>query len=304
MFELAGLLTITGLLGVIATLLSIFGITSLFVIYVLPHIPSSQIEIGAYLISITLMTSDLYLNLNPNVELFLVFFGSIGLCPALMYSLHLHADKNGDEEKAIQFISFVCALIWGCHAFRLQSQLLGVFACGALFTFLGFMVFILPLCYIVGFTTKEAIIRCMNVAFYLLAIYIYAAVTGIDNDWYFYPFKQGILLLGGFVYFVGCLIISNKFYSWDRDAHIGRYLWCNIIALSSTFAAFVLGSLIPSLHYLQGLGGTFLMLLFLGKYCEIPWNDIGWAWGTAGLGVFLFVLVQFIHQYPQFLLQI
>ena len=303
MIDVTGLFTVTGMLGVVASFALITGVSSLFAIYVLPLLTPTVIEIAVHGISIALMWSDQYFAWTAHTELFLVFLGCMALCPALLFSISLHGKKNGSTKLAVQIIAATCSFVWGYHAIRLQSQLLGLFACGALFVLLGFMVTILPFCYVVGFDNDAVMLRCMNVAFYLLHIYVYATIHDFHNSRYFYPFKQGVLLLGGFVYFLGCLIISNKYYSWENDVDVGKYFRCNVLALGSGFVALTLGSMIPALHYLRGIGGTFFVIMVVEKYIEIPWGEKYWAWGITGFGGVLYGLVQCVHQYPDLIVQ-
>ena len=303
--SISQLFTITGVLGVISTLSIVFGITALFAIYILPHmleLAPVAIELLFYTLSGGLMWSDSFLSFSSYTHLFITFLGCMTLPPAIVFSLTQHFPPRKDPNRAIQFISAVCSCVWGYQAIRLESQLLGTFAVGALFSCLGFMVNILPFCYVVGFKDDAVMIRTMNVAFYLIHAYVYAMFQGLQDHTYFLPFRPGILLLGGIVYFIGCLIISNKYYSWQGEKDAFRYIRCNVIAIGSGFAALVLGSTLPSLKYLQGLGGTFFILFVIEKWIDIPWGKKGWAWGVTGFGSILYVLVQFIHQHPQYIL--
>ena len=171
-----------------------------------------------------------------------------------------------------------------------------------LFSFLGFTVSILPFTYVVGFENDSVMLKTMNAAFYLICIYVYAMFKGLQDHPLFVPFRPGILLLGGIVYFIGCLIISNKYYSWQHQNHTIRYIWCNSVAIGSGLVALGLGSTLPSLGYLKGLGGTFFILLVIEKWFEVPWGRKGWAWAVTGFGVSLYLLVQWTHQYPEYLL--
>ena len=301
-----GLFTITSVLGIVASLSIVLGSSALFTIYLLPQIMRLTPVILELLLHATsggLMWSDHYLQLSAYTQLFVTFLGCAVLPVAVGFTLnrHTHLDRPG---VAMQPISAVCAIVWAYQAVRLQSQLIGIFSVGALFSYLGFMVDILPFCYVLGFKNDAVMLRSMNIAFYLICGYVYATFQGLEQHPYFVPFRPGILLLGGIVYFFGCLIISNKNYSWQYNNEILRYILCNFVALGSGFAALALGSMLPSLKYLQGLGGTFFFLLVIEKWIEIPWGNKYWAWGVTGFGGVLYGLVQWIHQHPELVLGI
>lgn len=299
------LFIISGTLGVISTISIVLGVSSLVAIYLLPHIMQLTpviLELLLYATSCGLMWSDHYFNVSPYTQLFFTFLGCVTLAPAVVFTLIQHVSKSSDFAVGIQTTSAVCSLIWGYQAIRLQSQLLGTFSIAALFTCLGFMIVILPFCYIVGFKNDAVMLRTMNVTAYLIHAYAYAMFQGLENHSYFLPFRPGLLLLGGIVYFIGCLIISNKYYSWREEKDTFRYIRCNFIAIGSGFAALALGSTLPALKYLQGLGGTFFLLLVVEKWIEIPWGEKYWAWGVTGFGVVMYGLVQWIHQHPEFVL--
>lgn len=196
-------------------------------------------------------------------------FGIYGLSSA---SVSLHGSENKDEMKAMQSLN--CALIWGVVAWCIDSQLIGFFAVVTLYT-LGFTSAVFPFGYMIGFEDEAGIFKVMTCPL----TYIYAALNGLSDHELIHPFRPGILIFGAVTYMVGCLIISNRHYSWEKDG-LTVYVLFNIIAFASTLTMLVLGS---TLYSLENVGGTFLTLL-LDKYTELPWGELGLMWGAILYG--------------------
>jgi hypothetical protein len=132
----------------------------------------------------------------------------------------------------------------------------------ALKCFKGFSFLAIPFCYFIGFSgyflclcgvhfvnRARAIPRSMAASAVLLTFSSYLRINHIDND-IFHPFTFGALFMGNsqyfcvllikgtIVYFLGLLIISNKWYDFVA---VERYLFRNFLALFSGVAAVVLG---------------------------------------------------------------
>lgn len=115
---------------------------------------------------------------------------------------------------------------------------------------------------------------------------------------------------GTCVYFLGALIISNKWYDFVT---VNRYLFRNFLALFSGITAVFLGycclcrcvlicgrSMYEELVYLRGIGGTFTALFLVEKYIEIPWGRKRFYWGLLGIGLLLYLIALFVHTNPQY----
>jgi hypothetical protein len=112
--------------------------------------------------------------------------------------------------------------------------------------------------------------RATGASFILLASFIGTKLLNITIPM-LRPFETGIHFVATFVYFLGLLIVSNRYY--HREVKIQNYILSNIGALGSGVIALFLGSVFDELGYLQGVGGTFFMLMLLDKYSEIPWEE-------------------------------
>lgn len=139
--------------------------------------------------------------------------------------------------------------------------------------------------------------RATGASFILLASFIGTKLLNITIPM-LRPFETGIHFVATFVYFLGLLIVSNRYY--HREVKIQNYILSNIGALGSGVIALFLGSVFDELGYLQGVGGTFFMLMLLDKYSEIPWERETAAWGLLGLGGILYGIALFIRTHPQY----
>ena len=298
-----GLFTVTNVLGVIASLFILGGLLGVFGIYIIPFIlfiPIEVLEAWGYIITYFMVQNDKYVSLNSMTSLFITFLGSLFFPVILGFTLWHHFKKHNKPEVGIRIVAFTSAILYAYEAIRLDSQLMGVFSIAALFVLLGFTVQILPFTYVVGFGNDAVMIRCMNVAFYLMVGYTVAQYKGMDVM----VFNPGVLLLGSFVYFIGCMIIQSKYYSYQSNKHFEKYILCNLIALGSALAALTVGSVMPGMEYLRGMGGTFLMLMVVEKYIEIPWSKKTWTWGMLGFGMLMYGMVLWVHQHPEWILSL
>ena len=168
--------------------------------------------------------------------------------------------------------------------------------------FLGFSVVVSPLCYSIGFSNEESVPRATMASFAILAAYVLMHIQGTPTG-VWANFTTGALFMGGFVYYLGLLILSSRFYKpadcgGDRIVH---YWAMQALTIVSGMLALYLGSTFQ-LPTLLGIGGTFFFLYLLEKYMEIPWGDIGWAWSLLGLSLGLYGAAKFAWGHPQYFL--
>jgi hypothetical protein len=167
----------------------------------------------------------------------------------------------------------------------------------ALESFLGFSVWVLPLCYVIGFRDKQVIPRAMVTSVFLLVIYFIMQNSAVAAP-YFTIFSKGIVYMATFVYFIGLLITSSRYYLSKNDP---SYLWMQLLTIVSGVAAMYVGSVFDAPE-LRGVGGTFFFLYILEKYAEIPRITKHWAWGTFGFGLLLYGLAMFMKAHPVYFL--
>ena len=74
-----------------------------------------------------------------------------------------------------------------------------------------------------------------------------------------------------------------------------------IITIASGVGAFFFGATF-GINALLGIGDTFFVLYLLEKYAEIPWKEVGWAWGLLGLSGLLYASAWVASKYPEYFL--
>jgi hypothetical protein len=84
--------------------------------------------------------------------------------------------------------------------------------------------------------------------------------------------------VGTFVYFLGLLIWSSKWYSREKS----EYATLQPITIASGMIALYLGA-VGQISQLQGIGGTFFFLYVIEKYFELPWSQKNYYLGNFRL---------------------
>ena len=172
-----------------------------------------------------------------------------------------------------------------------------------------------------GWTKDESVPRSTMASFILLAFYVSIKLTSHNAPEWLNLFSTGCLFMGAFVYFLGLLVMSSKWYSWEdqyeevgamykdgkkvheaykvRSVTADRYLIMQGITLTSGFAALYFGASFD-IGTLLGIGGTFFAIYLLEKYYEIPWKGAGWAWSLLGVAIGMYFFIGFASQNPQY----
>ncbi len=243
----------------------------------------------------------------PQTGQYIALVGCLGLAPTLVFTNTLHEAKidviysrlgGRKREGLVAWDSFILTVIWGACAIAFNSSMLGYMSVIALVSALGFSALVIPMGYAIGFRDDFTLIRATTACFWLLA-----AAVGIQftNQWLSIPyvalFKDGVFFVCAFVYFLGMLIISSRYYSATHYIlHQGMFVISGIAALT-------VGTLM-GITEISKIGGTFFALYLLDKYyLDIPWKGV-WAWGfaTAMLGVLIYGLAMVAGVYPQYFL--
>lgn len=276
---------------------SLAGLALFYLGPVLRSVPYAVYEVLAWTACFAGLLSQ---RLWPATDFWLVIPGALAVLPCFLLTKTLHFPELRTPGETIKAGSVACTVLWGFFAILYQSQFLGFLAVAAFETRLGFSVLAMPLCYAIGFSDREVIPRSMGASFLMLASYVVVVATGADFGG-FEVFKAGMLKVGAFVYFTGCLIVSNRYYR--RAAHNGgvdaEYFLLQLLTIGSGAAALYLGALL-GIPALSGIGGTFFALYLVEKYMEIPWQKVGWAWGLLGLSLGLYYLAGFATTHPRY----
>ena len=193
----------------------------------------------------------------------------------------------------------ILTLVYGVCALAYESQVLGFMTIIALEGLLGFTVIVGPLCIGLGFNSDKVMPRATAASFLILLVYLLTRISGGEVG-IFHVFQTGAFFVGTFVYFLGLLILSSWYYHcWGKDKQIGTFWVMQVVTIASGVAALYLGSVF-GIGTLLGVGGSIFVIYLLEKYSELPWSEIGFAWGLLGAGLLLFGFALFAYHHPQY----
>jgi hypothetical protein len=328
-----GFFTFINIVAVFAGVLLALALSWLFAVYLGPFLmtlPPVAWEFITYgVVALGMFSGAIW----PVLGIWFVVPAALLLIGALSLTRHLHfpPPRPGDANDAAgmvpgqgwvtftfsEFTALVCAIVWGIAAIYYRSYLLGFLTVMALQALLGFSAFVIPGCVGLGFRKEDGIPRATLASFVLLVVFVVLQITGqfepvregsrevsvIDPRSAADPraplvyFRPGAIFMGAFVYFLGLLLLATRFYSGSR----GNYLLMQAVTIVSGVAAFYFGATF-GIDALLGIGGTFFVLYLLEKYTELPWKDIGWAWGLLGFAALLYAAAYLAGHYPQYFL--
>jgi len=295
--KLRGVVTFANVIWAIASVLLLLALAwlgGIYLIALLALIPLIAYEALAYLISGAAMV------LSPGE--FGALPGCLGLAGCLAWTHGAHAKTLEPRYQKLRLdpwtvCTFLLTLAWGACTIWQESQVLGFITVIMLEAFLGFAIAFLPGLYTLGFTSKTALPRAVFTSFALICFYI-----PLHQGWWVIPFaplfQPGVLFVGTFVYFIGLLIWSSR---WYGHSHPWVYVVLQGLTIFSGLAA-VYGGGILQIQQFQAIGGTFFVLYLLEKYAEIPWQKEWAAWGLLGLALLLGGIAWLMRTYPQYFL--
>jgi hypothetical protein len=321
-----GFLTFVNIVWVFAAILLAIAIIWLCVIYIGPilkQMPVGFWEVAAYVFVIAGLFSGAFW---PVLDIWFVVPACLLLIGALAFTKFLHfqpryEDRGHDVQGGTpgkgwvqftysQFVALVCTIAWSAAAIYYQSHLLGFMSVMMLEALLGFSVIVMPGCVGMGFEEEDNIPRATTASFVILVVYVITLLLGGFNPHTVVEngitkevvspliyFKTGAIFMGAFVYYLGLLILASRYY----NAKKGNYILLQIITIVSGVLAFYIGATFE-INALLGIGGTFFVLYLLEKYTELPWKQIGWAWGLLGLAGLLYAAVWFAGNHPEYFL--
>jgi hypothetical protein len=233
----------------------------------------------------------------PDWQLAVLMPAAFGFLGATILTCNLH----GGDSRAYEWPSLLLAVVWGVMAVAFQSHVIGFMSVMAMLTALGFICGHFPGCVYMGFESDRVIPRTTLAAGLMLAVHILLVITGAAAT-EIAPFREGMSFMGSFVYFLGVLIMADKYYCRVRgDVNWGLYWLMQALVLTSGVGALYLGAVF-GLTALTAFGGTFFALYILEKYYDLPWYGIGWAWSLLGLGGLLYGIGVFAKSHPQYFL--
>ncbi|WP_019509391.1 hypothetical protein [Pleurocapsa sp. PCC 7319] len=302
--RLEGLFSFTNIVATVSSFILAIAIGWLMRLYFLPLlqlIPPIVYEsaLYAFIVGVTAPGYWLY---PEEIYQYVLLSGCLSLVGMLSFSYWQHKTSWRKFCQKISLDPFsLCALIlffiWSAVAIADQNIAIAFLAVIALEAFWGFTVAVMPLTYMIGFRHRAVIPRTMIFSLFLLIIYVIAEITNIKLS-LLDVFTPGIKYMTSFVYFLGLLIVSSKWYF--RKNHNLYWSMQGLTIISGVTALYV--SSIWQISILKGVSGTLFIFYLVEKYLELPWTRKTWAWSMLGLSLILYVCVGLIRTYPAFFL--
>jgi len=292
--KLVGFVTFANILWVTAGIFMTIAICWLFGIYILElvlAIPPPILEFLMYAgVAAGIILPKFFM--GEDWQMLVAFPACLALYGVLAYSI---TRRELELTSSVSFLTI--AVAWAAAAIFYGSQVLGFISVLALMVYLGFSAFMIPGCIGIGFEKDAYIPRTMFAALTMLVVYLVMEIGNFAFPHY-QTFKASFVFIGCFIYFLGLLIVANKWYCYQNDS---AYIATTLLAILSGIAAIYLGSVFQ-LPTLLGVAGTFFYIWLLERYYEIPWKSAGWAWSMLGLAGILYGFYIFAKTYPQLFL--
>ena len=302
--RLKGLFSFTNIVATVSSFILAIAIGWLMRLYFLPLlqlIPPLIYESALYALIIGVTASGYWLY-PEGIYQYVLLSGCLSLVGLLSFSYWQHktswrkfCQKIGLD--AFSLCALILFLIWSAVAIAAQNIAIAFLAVIALEAFWGFTVAVMPLTYMIGFRRRAIIPRTMILSLFLLIIYVIAQIINVKLS-LFDIFAPGIKYMTSFVYFLGLLIVSSKWYF--RKNHNLYWSMQGLTIISGVTALYV--SSVWQISILKGVSGTLFVLYLVEKYLELPWTRKTWAWSMLGLSLILYICVGLIRTYPAFFL--
>jgi hypothetical protein len=315
----------------ITLLLAAVGLIAYYLRDLLKSLPAIFYELCAYVATAGLLLGAYFakpfefwsITFQP---LWMIVPAALAFCGCIILTHWLHwlkdkvsatTDKSNHVYAGPGLFSFptvlsgLCAIVWSGIAICFHQafpasgipHFVAFIAVIAWQSFLGFSFVTLPGCIILGWQKNEQVVRSTMASLLILAVYLAVRILPNSVPEFIRLFETGCLFMGAFVYYLGLLVMSNKWYACpkvaDGERNVSRYLLMQVVTIASGFAAFYIGSTF-NIGSLLGIGGTFFTIYLLEKYYEIPWKGVGWAWSLLGVALALYFFVGFASQNPQY----
>lgn len=253
-------------------LISVFSILSFlligkYVLQILTHFPKELWEVAAYGSGIYLLVAQ-GTGIMSTSQLW-AFFGCLLIGGGLAISALIHFDdkssnNNGTKKFYLQYVCPTVMLIaFAAATLITTSSWMGAFAALALMALLGFMADIIPFGYVIGFKDETALARATSAGLIIVAAFMALHVLNLSPP-HVMAFETGALVVGGFVGYLGLLIVGTHWYPNRQN-----WLLMQVIVLILCFAG-VISASIFGLKSIQIIAGVFLGLWTIEKMLEIP----------------------------------
>lgn len=259
----AGLMTFTNTLmalaaiGGIVAFLFLFGKFIMEMVVLFAAIPAIVYESTLILAGVAL--TGFATTLAAGTASSVAFVGTLMYGGGFVWTVSRH--RTGSKHAAT-IVGLILTAAWAVPTVVFGSQLIGALSVAAFMSALGFSAFMVPGLIAVGFEDEAAVPRATLAAFLALGLFVGAQILGIDASM-IAPFRAGALYVGGFVGYLGVLIIGSRWYGG------GNYVLRQFPAVVAGIGAIYLGSVL-GIPELQKMGGTLFVLYLMEKPFEIP----------------------------------
>lgn len=241
-----------------AALLFLFGRLIVELVKAFAEIPAIVYESALVLCGVGLTVFAATLAEGPAASV--AFVGALMYGGGFVWTVSRH--RTGSKHAAT-IVGIILAVAWAVPTVFFDSQLIGALSVAAFMSALGFSAFMVPGLIAVGFEDDASVPRATLAAFLVLGLFVGAQALGVSIE-SVSAFRAGALYVGGFVGYLGVLIIGSKWYARDTS-----YVLRQIPAVVAGIGAIYLGSVL-GIPELQKMGGTLFVLYLMEKPFEIP----------------------------------
>jgi len=250
-------------------------------------------EVVAYALAATFTAQGLrYPAGQADAGTMVALTGGLAFAPCWAYSTALHTSGSGDKDKFLTLSYVLAALVFAPLAVTHDSRLAGFLAVLALYGALGFVLFAFGFGFVIGFDSKNAMLRSACTSLVLVAGFSLARLAGLDPA-YLRPFATAAMILGNVVYFLALLIYSSRFGTCEAS-----YAHRQCLMLVSLIIALLAGN-VYSMASMTNTATTFLVLWLMEKELEVSWGP-GPGMIVLFLNfVFLYFLAHYLHTHPE-----
>ena len=254
-----------------------------------------------YIISNLLICDGM--RVNKEWGLYISLTGTGFLMGLFSYSLKLKDVLRSEiyEEKLSPApFGILTTLLYFSLSMYFNSKLFSFFAVINLYTFLGFFTDCFGLCYVIGFKSKSDLYLVVMTSFVLMTFYIILRALNINNN-ILELYRCPIQILGALTYFLGLLIFSSEYSSFDKEFN---YIKRQGIFIGSLLLALFCGNYY-NLSSMTNTAYVFAVLYIMEKNVEIFSRLAGSLWILIFIiSLFLWVCSLYLHKYPGIIVSI
>jgi hypothetical protein len=223
--------------------------------------------------------------------------------PTYAYSFTLHSPYKPQDIKVFNTF-YICSFLLPL-AIHYNSSLLSWIIVIGYYSCIGFSFICCGLCYFIGFTDKDALIRVSVNSVILQIIFIGTKLMGITVP-AIKLFQTPIITFSSILLNLGLLILTNHYYGCveTRNGRRLSYMEKQTIMVIQLFACIFIGT-VYGIPGLANTGFVFFVLYCIEKYVEMhlvcEWN--GWVLVFAS-SVVLYYSALYLHRNPEFIISL